>query len=128
MKRVSLHILHNHQDLIVDAKRRSQRSDSGMLQARNHPDFSKKPLHQFRARIYTRQQNFHRLDAVGELVADLENFPHPIPPQNRHDLVIANGCPDFKAHRQETHEAASIRRVVPAITEIPLRGHVSGGG
>ena len=45
-----------------------------------------------------RQQDFHRLKAIGDDIANLKDLAHPTAPQQRDDLVVTDSFPYFEGH------------------------------
>ena len=74
---------------MFDALRGAKGGDVGMLQARLNLDLAEEPLRQFLVGVQIRQQHLHRLDAIGDGVADLVDLAHAARAKHADNLVIA---------------------------------------
>jgi hypothetical protein len=77
----SLHVFHDHQDLIPDAKSRSERGDTWMLQGGDDFDFAQKALNQIPTRIDVRQQDLQASVRSERRLRTLKTFPIPPRPK-----------------------------------------------
>jgi len=80
--------LHDHEELILQAKRCAQARPIGMIQTCEQLDFANEAVREFRVFGKIGQQDLQGIDAVGNGVLDLINLPHPACAQQADNLII----------------------------------------
>lgn len=88
--RLALHQFHDHDHLVFHPEGRSQVGDVRVFQAGVNADFPQEPVGQAGVCGGIREHDLHRLDALGEQVADTENLPHIAPAEESNDFVVAD--------------------------------------
>ena len=116
-ERLPLDELHDHDELIVGGECRAERGDVRMAQAGEQLDLTLEPGREILTPDQIREQDLHRLDAIGDHVADPEHAAHAAAAQLVEDFVIAHAllhihlrlrgrahCGDRRRQREKTME------------------------
>src|SRR5580658_7444688 len=87
---VSLNVFHDHDQLVPGCESRAQLRDVGVLQTGQDLDLTHKAIGQVALLCQIRQQDLHRLRAVGDDIADQVDLAHSAVTQLSNNFVIAN--------------------------------------
>ncbi len=94
----AFHQFHDHEHLIFHPEGRAEVGDVGVFEAGVNADLPQEPVGQIGVGAGIRKDDLHRLDAVGEQVADAEDFPHSAPAEEPNDFVVADSSANLKIH------------------------------